>query len=239
MVIAFVDDNPHERAYISSLIMNEFEKTDIPIKQIHFFENAEDFLNNHELNQYDLIILDIFMNEISGIELAYKIRKQNPYVRIVFCSTSNDFACESYNVGASFYIQKPVKAENIKKMIERLNIEDYELRRFIELPDKQQIFVREIMYAEYSKHVITIHKKLSKDIKTRLSLNAFTELIKEFSFLISCNQGTIINLYEVKEWTDECFTMKDGTVISISRRKRKVVENAYTHFLFSLTRKEL
>lgn len=159
MVIALIDDNPYERDCLSSLVVSEFEKSGIPIKQFDFFENGEDFLKKQELHQYDLIILDIFMGEMSGIDLAHQIRLQNKYVRIVFCSTSNDFACESYNVGASYYIQKPVTSQDIIQMMERLDIEDFELRRFVSLPNQQQVLLRNIIYAEYSNHVITIHKK--------------------------------------------------------------------------------
>ena len=239
MVIALIDDDPHERNYLSSLILSECKKLGIPIKQFSFFENGNDFLKGKELHQYDLIILDIFIGEMSGIDLAYEIRRQNKYVRIVFCSTSNDFACESYNVGASYYIQKPVTSQDITQMIERLDIEDYELRRFIQLPDQQQVLLRNIVYAEYSNHVITIHKKTGPDTKTRLALNQFIDIIKEFSFFITCNKGTIVNLYEVAEWNSGFFTMKNGVTVTISRRRKKEVECAYRHFLFTLAREVL
>lgn len=239
MVIALIDDDPHERNYLSSLILSECKKLGIPIKQFSFFENGNDFLKGKELHQYDLIILDIFIGEMSGIDLAYEIRRQNKYVRIVFCSTSNDFACESYNVGASYYIQKPVTSQDITQMIERLDIEDYELRRFIQFPDQQQVLLRNIVYAEYSNHVITIHKKTDPDTKTRLALNQFIDIIKEFSFFITCNKGTIVNLYEVAEWNSGFFTMKNGVTVTISRRRKKEVECAYRHFLFTLAREVL
>lgn len=239
MVIALIDDNPHERDCLSSLVVSEFEKSGIPIKQLDFFENGEDFLKKQELHQYDLIILDIFMGEMSGIDLAHQIRLQNKYVRIVFCSTSNDFACESYNVGASYYIQKPVTSQDIIQMMERLDIEDFELRRFVSLPDQQQVLLRNIIYAEYSNHVITIHKKNEPALKTRLALNQFTALIKDFPYFMVCNKGTIINLYEVAEWNNDFFTMSNGVTITISRRRQKQVEKEYRYFLFSSARKEL
>ena len=44
MVIALIDDDPHERNYLSSLILSECKKLGIPIKQFSFFENGNDFL---------------------------------------------------------------------------------------------------------------------------------------------------------------------------------------------------
>lgn len=239
MVIALIDDSPHERNYLSSLIMNEFEKLQIPIKQFNFFESGEDFLGQNDLNHYDLIILDIFMEEMTGIDVAHQIRQQNPYVRIVFCSTSNDFACESYNVGASYYIQKPATPQSIAQMIQRLNIEDYEFRRFIQFPDQQQVLLRNIIYAEYSNHVITIYEKQERETNTRLALNQFAELVADVPYLIACNKGTIVNLHEVAKWNEDSFLMKNSATLPISRRKKKEVEHAYKQFLFTLARKDL
>lgn len=239
MVIALIDDNPYERDCLSSLLRSEFDKARIPIRQFDFFENGEEFLKNQERNQYDLIILDIFMGEVSGIDLAYAIRRKNKFVRIVFCSASNDFASESYHVKASYYIQKPVTARDIVQMIECLDMEDFELRRYISLPDSQQVLLRSIIYAEYSNHVITVHKKKEPDLKTRLALNQFTALLKDFPYFMLCNKGTVINLYEVAEWNSDFFTMSNGDAVPVSRRRKKQVEKEYRQFLFSSVRGEL
>lgn len=239
MIIALIEDNLLERDSLSSLIVMEFEKVGISIKQFDFFDNGKDFLKTELLYHYDLLFLDIFIHDMSGLDLAQQVRRQNKYIRIVFYSTRNDFAAESYDVGASYYIQKPVTSNDIMRMIERLDIEDYELRRFILLPDHQQVLLRNIIHAEYSNHVIIIHQKSGPNLKTRLALNRFVDMIKEFPFLIACNKGTIVNLYEVAEWNIDFFTMKDGCTITISRRRKKEVENYYRNFLFSLARKNL
>lgn len=239
MIIALIDDNDYERNHISSLIMNKFKDFNIPIKRFDFFKSGNEFLRNWHYSEYDLIILDIFMDEMSGVELARRIRNQNTNVRIVFCSTSNDFACESYSVDASYYIQKPVTSENIRSMIQRLNIEDYELRRFILLPDQQKVLLRNIIYAEYSKHVITIHIKNGPDLKTRLSLSKFTDLLNDYTYFIACNKGTIVNMYEIVEWQPMYFTMSNHDTIVISRRKKNEIEKEYRNFLFASIRKDL
>lgn len=239
MIIALIDDNDDERNHISSLIMKEFKNFGIPIKRFDFFKSGEEFLRSWQSSEYDLIILDIFMDEMSGIELALRIRSQNTNVRIVFCSASNDFACESYSVDASYYIQKPVTSENIHCMIQRLNIEDYELRRFILLPDQQKILLRNIIYAEYSNHVIIIHRKNGPDLKTRLSLSKFTDLLRDYTYFIACNKGTIVNMYEISEWQPMYFIMSNHDTVGISRRKKNEIEKEYRNFLFTSIRKDL
>lgn len=239
MIIALIDDNPQEQIFITSLLAKEFEKAGIPIKKIDLYTSGKQFWEKAEPQHYDLIILDIVMPGLSGIDLARQIRAQNQYVRIVFCSSSNDFASESYDVGASYYIQKPLSSQDVAQMIERLSIEDFELRKFISLPDQQQVLLRNIIFAEYTNHVITIKQKRAPELKTRLALNQFADLIKDFPFLILCNKGTIVNLYEVTKWNGDHFIMSNHQTITISRRKKNEVEKAYRHFLFTSARKDL
>ena len=124
-------------------------------------------------------------------------------------------------------------------MIQRLNIEDYELRRFILLPDQQKILLRNIIYAEYSNHVIIIHRKNGPDLKTRLSLSKFTDLLRDYTYFIACNKGTIVNMYEISEWQPMYFTMSNHDTVVISRRKKNEIEKEYRNFLFTSIRKDL
>lgn len=46
----------------------------------------------------DLVILDIFMGGVTGMDVAREIRRSDREVKLVFCTTSNEFASESYEV---------------------------------------------------------------------------------------------------------------------------------------------
>ena len=74
---------------------------------ISAFPSGEAFLASYRPGLFDLIILDIFMKEITGMDTARKIRESDQTVRIVFSTSSNDFASESYEVNACYYLKKP------------------------------------------------------------------------------------------------------------------------------------
>lgn len=67
-----------------------------------------------QLSELDDVV-DIYMGKLTGIDLARKIRSRDEEVRIVFCSSSNEFAAESYELNASYYIRKPVSSRQYRE----------------------------------------------------------------------------------------------------------------------------
>jgi Response regulator of the LytR/AlgR family len=239
MKIAFVDDDTLERNKALPILLNGFQSYNIPVQRFDFFENGKSFLDAWKDGTYDLVILDIYMGELSGVDVANKVRERNKDTRIVFCSTSNEFANESYDVNACYYIQKPVTEKAVLQMIARLNIEDFELRRFITLPDGQQLILRNMIYAEYHNHQVEIFTKKGPNITTWISNSVFVDLLSSYDFLLPCNSGSVINLWEVSEMKNDMFIMSDSSCITISRRKKNEVKNLYHAFLLNSVKAHL
>ena len=234
MQVAFVDDDPNElnilRTYMSSL-------TDSATTSIDEFSNGDDFLSHWTAGLYDLVVLDIFMENLTGVDVAREIRKTDSNVRIVFCTTSNEFASESYEVNACYYLHKPFGEENVKNMLDRLNLTELELSRSISLPDGQSVILRDIIYADYTSHRMTFHCKKCGEIVSRLSFAEIEPKLCAYPYFYSPSRGVIINFYEVSTQKDDTFVMSDGSYLPISRRKAKDVINAYSSFRFQLLRK--
>lgn len=239
MIVALVDDDNKERSTTMSYLIQGFKDAGLPIAHLDVFLDGESFLKSWKLGSYDLIVLDIIMKNISGIDVAREIRKHNKDVRIVFCSISNEYAYESYNVNASYYIQKPLSSDKVSDMIDRLNIADFELRRFVVIPDGQRIILRNIIYTNYCNHNIEIHMKSGNSTYIRMSQGQFESILSPYTFLICCSKGIMVNLHEVIEFKDNMFIMIDKTQVPVSRRKAKEAKEAYEDLLFHLIRKDL
>ena len=188
---------------------------------------------------YDVVILDMFMNVLSGIDVARKIRKTDSDVKLIFCTTSNEFASESYSVNASYYLRKPISRDDIRTMLKKINPDDYELVRFITLPDGQRLIIRNIIYTEYFNHMAYIHTKAGEDIKARILQAELEAALSEFCYLFPCSKGILVNFYEVSGCDKDVFVMSNGSKVPVSRRKAKETENAYTEFMFRKLREEM
>lgn len=97
MRVAFIDDDPNELKILHPYFNDLTDPSTISIDD---FSSEEEFLSRFTAGLYDLVILDIFMGDLTGVDVARKIRETDHNVRLVFCTTSNDFASESYEVAA-------------------------------------------------------------------------------------------------------------------------------------------
>lgn len=228
--IAIVDDDigvyEDLKAYIDGFLGNSAE--------FSYFPNGEAFLEKRE--DFDLIILDIFMGRLTGMDVAREIRKTDGDVKIVFATTSNEFASESYEVNACYYLHKPFGKERVKAMLDRLGIAKIEKMRTLKLPDGTNVRLRDIIYIDCASHCVTLHGKRENTV-VRMNFSEAEPLFCEYPYFYSPTKGIIVNFYEVAARDGTVFKMSDGSLIPISRRKAKEVLDAYSSFLFEKLRK--
>ena len=97
MRVAFIVFFPKELKIIDKYFKGLTDPTTICLDD---FSSGEEFFSRFTAGLYDLVVLDIFMGDLTGVDVARKIRETEHNVRLVFCTTSNDFASESYEVAA-------------------------------------------------------------------------------------------------------------------------------------------
>ena len=233
MRIAIVDDDiqMYDRlhAYLNELLGDSSD--------IIGFPSGEEFLFAWKPGAFDLIILDIFMDRLTGMDVAREIRKTDRDVRIVFSTTSNEFASESYEVNACYYLHKPFGRDRVKAMLDRIDLAEIEKMRTAKLPDGTSVRLRNIIYVDFASHRVTLHCKHNDDTVVRASLSEIEPLLCAYPYFFSPSKGIIVNFYEVTAQTGDTFTMSDGRSIPISRRKAKEVLEAYSAFRFEILRK--
>lgn len=239
MRIAIVDDLITERERLTEMLTAELRATHTDIHKLDTFDSAESFLKNWTDDAYDLVLLDIYMGGATGVEAARKIRETDENVHLVFCTTSNEFASESYALGISYYLHKPYSADDLRRMIRKARPRNYELTRYVLLPDGQKLLLRSVTYTQYDNHVISIFRNQGAALAIRMSQGDFEALVADVEFIIPCSKGLTVNLHEVERIDNSVFLMKDGSFVPISRRKLKDVQKLYDAFLFRKMRKEM
>ncbi len=237
--IALIDDDRAQIEALSKMVTAELWKLGYLESNIDAFESGEAFLSNWQAGAYDVILLDIFMDTLTGVEIAHKIRQADHTVRLVFCTTSNEFASESYEVNAQYYLHKPVGPEGIAAMFRRLNLEALEKTKTVTLPDGHPVLIRRILYTDYCNHVVTLYIRDEEPYRVRISQTDLEALLLPYGYFFSPVKGIIINFYEVVKMTEEDFILSSGKVIHITRRKYRDAKDAYTRFRFDKIRREV
>ncbi|MDR2583495.1 MAG: LytTR family DNA-binding domain-containing protein [Fibromonadaceae bacterium] len=177
----------------------------------------------------DACFLDIIMPKMNGIELAEKLRENNYANALVFLTTSNDFASQSYKVQAFDYLLKPLTGEKVNNIMSKL-------KKSQENADKAGLSVittqgvamfiqfRDISHAEVIKHNVYI-KLLDKSIiKIYSTFNKITEQLLADSRFEKCYRSYIVNIGEIKALANNELIMKNGSKIPISRGYSQVKE---------------
>ena len=123
MKIAICDDEISVLNEIKSLLAEYCKDYDREISCDVFQSPLELLTKMEQSGCYDALFLDILMNDDNGIEVARELRKTDKDVRIVFLTSSPEFAVQSYTVGAFYYELKPVRRESFFKLVDRLYFE--------------------------------------------------------------------------------------------------------------------
>ena len=102
MNIAIVDDEP---IFLKQL-HNRLREMKLPDCEIHEFTNGRDLLSFYVKGMYEVIILDVEMPGLNGLQTAERIRQIDNSVIISFLTNYAEFAVLGYDVGAFRYILK-------------------------------------------------------------------------------------------------------------------------------------
>lgn len=105
------------------LLLNRLVKTIIkclPEAEVCAFSAADDVIKALDGETPDIAFLDIELGNISGIELAKKIKSAAPFCNIVFCTGYKTHAIEAFGLGACDYLVKPINEEKLKHALSQL-----------------------------------------------------------------------------------------------------------------------
>ncbi len=228
MKIALVDDDQRQL----DLLTGALAELGLDAQTIECFPDGKAFLSGMRPGSYDIIILDIYMGELNGVDLARDIRQIDGNVAIAFCTSSNEYAAQSYELDARFYLQKPITREKVAAMLKRLNLARIERNRSIRLPDGSQVPLRYILYTEYLDHSVQFHIRGQKPRIIRTSQGEVEALLLGHRGFCVINKGCVVNFEQARAIATNAFQMQDGTTLPIARRRFKEIEAAYTQFLF-------
>ena len=214
--IAVCDDVAAERKQLISMIKAEHLYCECTP-----YDSGEALLWDYEDGaEFDIYFLDIFMNGISGLETANRIRAVNSNAIIIFISSSDDFYREAYDLYAFNYLVKPLTKDKLIKVLHRavadLNKDTNQVLRFSFDNNFYTIPCSQLLYITSDKHIVYFYLTNGKMLKAYGKIDDFiTQLSAKVFF--RCHQSYIVNLKHVTSMTSNEFMLGDLRV-PISRK---------------------
>ena len=214
---AIIDDDPTDTEYVTRLVSHWAECTGHTVCTYSYL-SAEEFLFHYEDEKdYDILLLDIEMGDMNGVELAKKIRQDEDAVQIVFITGFPDFMAEGYEVSALHYLMKPVLPEKLYGVLDKAvgNIEKQEKRLHVTY-DRQTNLIpySQILFIESQKQYVVIYTT-NDDYRMKESLSNIEKQLDEYFF--KCHRSFLVNLRHVKQIKGNCLMLKNGREVPISR----------------------
>lgn len=182
---------------------------------------------------YDVIFLDISMEEMDGIQTAERIRKLSNKVYIVFVTAYITYALEGYKVGAARYLLKEeASLENaLKECLDTITAHRKEEEAVCEFEfqnGKRRIPADAVLYVESRLHRV-IYFVMENGIKEYFRYDRLDEVEKELRRYGFCrvHQSFLVNMKYAKNVERYRVSLENGTEVSISKKYYKAVEKEY------------
>ena len=225
--IAVCDDDASQLENMKRLLWEWDRDAEVVV-----YSSAEQFLFDYPDKVFDMLLLDVEMGRMNGMELAAKLREKNDEIPVIFISGYDEFIQRGYDVEAIHYLLKPIRKEKLFEVLDKcvrkgvLKSEDQIL-----LPAEdglRKIDSGQIICAEAfgKKTVITL--KQGEHFDCAMGIQALSQKLgEEFIF---CHRSYLINLKYLHSIGKNTVTMDNGETIPLSRRSYEHVNRAFLSY---------
>lgn len=224
--IAICEDENDQQELLEGYINQAFKSLSLQYK-LDIFSSGEELLENYS-KDFDIVLLDIQLGEINGMDTSRKIRLLDNKVEIIFITSLIEYALEGYEVRAYRYLLKPIKYENLKDNIINC-IKEVEIKnKYIivkEHGNQIKLDINEITYIEVQKENITIHT-LIKTYKIKGTMSNFEKDI-DCSRFFRCHKSFLVNLAHVKSIKQYVAILETSEEVPVSRYRFKETKEKF------------
>ncbi len=232
--IVICDDELQELSCISDLLSQYTTEKNAVCKQDAFL-NAFDLLDAMKRQAYDVLFLDVLMPGISGLEVANEIRSFDSSVKIIFLTSSPEFAVESYAVDAYYYLLKPATVGKLFPILDRIFLEKDRTEETISIMQPSGLIrlpLGRIEFVEVYGKMLMFHFDDGSIKEMRGSISEFEDKLLCRDNFYKVHRSYIVNMEYIKSINAKEITTYAGQTVRISRLLSGKVKEAYMHFLF-------
>ena len=232
--IAVCDDSPEFLQQAVNMVERWSEESGVPA-EIYRFDNGDALLAKNAVAHMNIIFLDIIMPLQSGIDTAKELRQSDKAVKIIFLTSSPEFALDSYEVKAQDYLLKPVTYEKVKETLTECSHTFEEEPKNIVLKTAfgyQKLYFHDMEYAEAQNKRVVFYLRTGKTVEAVESLHSLEDRITENDGFFKCHRSYLVYLPNVDHFNLNKIITKSGRSIPIARGYGKAFQEAYFALMF-------
>lgn len=232
--MAICDDDLKELSRISNLL-NQYQGEKEPAFRYDSFSNALDLLEAMKRNTYHVLFLDVLMPGLDGMEAAREIRRFDEETKIIFLTSSKEFAVESYAVDAHFYMLKPATTPKLFPILDKLFLEAQRGEESLQIKTASgmtRIPLGNIEFLEVFNKKLRFHLAGGAIKEISGSLSDFEGALLAHPEFIKVHRSYIVNMSSVFSMNQKEFITGAKQTVPISRLLYPKIREAYMQYLF-------
>lgn len=228
--IAIVEDEADFAAQLKEFLEQYQRENNLQLK-ISVFGDGADILRGYQAI-YDIILLDIEMPEVNGMDAAEQIRGMDQDVVLMFITNMAGYAIRGYEVGALDFVMKPITyytfSMKFSRAVKRVKQKERQ-QILLTLSDGVKKFgIHQIYYVEVQNRMLHYHTDEGEYI-LRGTMQSVEQMLEPYPFA-KCNYWYIVNLTHVSE-VRKNIAIVGGHELEISRRNRSAFLKALTEYI--------
>lgn len=236
--IAICDDRKEDRDKMNQYVQ-QFCQERMLQAEIKVFDHPDDLILVCEKFRPHIYILDIVMPMVNGIQAARELRWNQPDAQIIFDTSEESFALESFDVNPINYILKPVKREKLFETlnlaVKRISLEEENAVTIKVKGGYRTLHLDDIMYLDYRNHVVSYHLLSGETISTSTLRIGFAQYLvqnhSEEDFVL-CHESVAVNIRSVDKLTKTDIMVRNHEVIPMAKSRYAQVSEKYMSYRF-------
>lgn len=234
--IALCDDDLSALNEIDLLLQQYCAERSQEMERAAFWSPLELLAAMEKRMRWDILFLDIIMPGEDGISVAREIRQYDNTVKIIFLTSSSEFAVDSYTVGAYYYQIKPVEKQSFFRLMDAAISECEKARRCgLILRCKSgitRVDLDRLEYCEVIGRTLLFYLENGEILESIGSLDELAGKLSQYENFMRPHRSFLINMEYIRHISYKMIVMDNLAKIPIPHGKCSEIKNQYLQYAF-------
>lgn len=234
--IALCDDELPMLEEYGTLLEKYRIKCDEEIVYVSFHSPLELLAEIETGNGFDVLFLDVMMPGENGIDTAKEIRKHDTNVRIIFVTSSAEYAVQSYTVGAYYYYIKPLLEESFFELMDAVTsaCKKTQVKNLIMRCKSgvERIDLDRLAYCEVIARTLIFHMDGGKTLESSGSMDKLYDKLAQYENFLRPHRSFLINMDYIQNISRKEVMLTNQAAIPIPHGKYSEIRNLYLEYAF-------
>lgn len=234
---AFCDDDASVLDSLKDLVDRYCRKRGQEIEYNAFCNSLELLAEIERGMRYDILFLDVILPNENGISIAKEIRQYDSVVKIIFLTSSSEFAVQSYAVDAYFYQMKPIREESFFSLLDSAisKCRKEQQRSLIQRCKNgiTRIELDRLEYCEVIGRTLMFHMEDGIVLEGAGSMDKLCEQLSQYENFVRPHRSFLVNMEYIQKISHKTVTMKSQAELPIPHGKSSRIKNMYLEYAFN------